>query len=72
MEKLTLTCDVRLARRLAEFNVESPPPLMWNEFDALARVPVLVIRGSNSDIPFGRRSGCHAHSPSPADGHRSR
>jgi len=48
--KLTLTYDVRLARTLAEFDVESPPPLMWNEFDALARVPVLVIRGSNSDI----------------------
>jgi pimeloyl-ACP methyl ester carboxylesterase len=48
--KLVLTYDLRLARTLAEFDVESPLSPMWNEFDALARVPVLVIRGANSDI----------------------
>jgi pimeloyl-ACP methyl ester carboxylesterase len=48
--KLALTYDERLARTLAEFDVERPLPPMWNEFDALARVPVLVIRGANSDI----------------------
>jgi len=44
------TYDVRLARSLAEVDIERPLPSMWNEFDALARVPVLVIRGANSDI----------------------
>jgi pimeloyl-ACP methyl ester carboxylesterase len=44
------TYDVRLDRTLAEVDIERPLPTMWNEFDALARVPVLVIRGANSDI----------------------
>ena len=47
---LTPTYDVRLARSLAEVDIERPLPSMWNEFEALARVPVLVIRGANSDI----------------------
>ncbi len=48
--ELLPTYDVRLARTLAEFDIERPLPPMWNEFDALARVPLLVIRGANSDI----------------------
>ncbi len=48
--ELVPTYDVRLARTLAEFDIERPLPSMWNEFDALARVPMLVIRGANSDI----------------------
>jgi pimeloyl-ACP methyl ester carboxylesterase len=44
------TYDVRLAQTLAEVDLEHPLPSLWNEFDALARVPVLVIRGANSDI----------------------
>lgn len=47
---LVPTYDVRLDRTLAEVDIERPLPTMWNEFDALARVPVLVIRGANSDI----------------------
>jgi len=42
--------DVRLARTLAEVDIERPLPALWNEFDALAGVPLLVIRGANSDI----------------------
>jgi pimeloyl-ACP methyl ester carboxylesterase len=48
--KLALTYDVGLVRALAELDVERASPPMWNEFDALTRVPVLVIRGANSDI----------------------
>ena len=48
--KLTLTYDGRLARTLADFDVERPLPPMWNEFDALVRRPILVIHGANSDV----------------------
>jgi pimeloyl-ACP methyl ester carboxylesterase len=48
--KLMLTYDERLGRTLADFDAERQPPPMWNEFDALARVPILVIRGANSDV----------------------
>jgi len=47
---LAPTYDARLARTLAEFDIERPLPAMWNEFDALSRVPILVIHGANSDI----------------------
>ncbi len=48
--KLSATYDVRLARTLASIDIERPLPPLWNEFDALSRVPLLVIRGANSDI----------------------
>ncbi len=48
--ELVPTYDVRLARTLAEFDIERPLAPLWNEFGALARLPVLVIRGANSDI----------------------
>ena len=48
--KLTPTYDIRLADLLAEVDPGHPLPAMWNEFDALAGVPILVIRGANSDI----------------------
>ena len=47
---LVPTYDARLSRTLSELDIERPLPSMWNEFDALARVPILVIRGANSDI----------------------
>lgn len=47
---LVPTYDVRLAQTLTEIDIERPLPPMWAEFGALARVPVLVIRGENSDI----------------------
>ena len=47
---LVPTYDVRLARTLAAFDIERALPPMWSEFDSLSRVPLLVIRGANSDI----------------------
>jgi pimeloyl-ACP methyl ester carboxylesterase len=49
-DELVPTYDVKLARTLAELDIERPLPSMWTEFDALSRVPILVIRGANSDI----------------------
>lgn len=42
--------DPELVRPLSAINSEGPPPPMWTQFKALARVPLLVIRGENSDI----------------------
>jgi pimeloyl-ACP methyl ester carboxylesterase len=42
--------DVRLAAALKGTKPDQPLPALWHAFDALARVPVLVIRGGNSDI----------------------
>jgi pimeloyl-ACP methyl ester carboxylesterase len=42
--------DIKLATILDAITPERPLPPLWKEFDALARVPVMVIRGTNSDI----------------------
>ena len=42
--------DVKLASALKGVNPDRPVPALWKEFDALGRVPVMVIRGTNSDI----------------------
>ena len=47
---LTPTYDLQLSRTLTAIDIERPLPPLWNEFDALARVPMLVIHGAKSDI----------------------
>jgi len=42
--------DIGIANALAGIDIERPLSTFWNEFDALADVPMLVIRGANSDI----------------------
>jgi pimeloyl-ACP methyl ester carboxylesterase len=44
------TYDVRIARTLERIDVGRPLQSLWTEFEALARVPVMVIRGANSDV----------------------
>jgi pimeloyl-ACP methyl ester carboxylesterase len=39
--------DLKVARTLQGANL---PRTLWNQFDALARVPLMVIRGANSDM----------------------
>ena len=41
--------DPKLARVLRGYSLERLPTL-WDQFDALARIPLLVIRGANSDM----------------------
>jgi hypothetical protein len=41
--------DPKLARALRGFSLERLPTL-WGQFDALARIPLMVIRGANSDM----------------------
>jgi pimeloyl-ACP methyl ester carboxylesterase len=42
--------DVKLGKTLKGTHLERPLPSLWKQFDALAGVPVMVIRGGNSDI----------------------
>ncbi len=42
--------DLDLANTLSEINLAEPVPQMWPQFDALSHVPIMVLRGENSDL----------------------
>jgi pimeloyl-ACP methyl ester carboxylesterase len=48
--KLVPSYDPSLANTLQDVDIEHPLPPLWKEFDALAAVPMTVVRGANSDI----------------------
>jgi pimeloyl-ACP methyl ester carboxylesterase len=48
--RLVSNYDPRLAETLRGIDPEKPLPDLWNAFDALGAMPVLVLRGANSDI----------------------
>jgi pimeloyl-ACP methyl ester carboxylesterase len=47
---LVPTYDIELARTLDGITPDMPPPTLWPQFDALASIPVMVIRGLLSDL----------------------
>lgn len=42
--------DVNLAKTLEGIDFNRPLPSLWSEFDALGRVPLMLLRGDNSDL----------------------
>ncbi len=47
---LVPTYDVKLAKTMEGIDFEHPLPPLWPQFDALRNVPLMVIRGANSDL----------------------
>jgi pimeloyl-ACP methyl ester carboxylesterase len=48
--ELVLRFDRNLSQTFKAFDVEQPLPTLWPQFEGLARVPVLAIRGELSDL----------------------
>ena len=42
--------DIKLLKGMEELDLEAPLPVLWAYFDALKAVPMLAIRGANSDL----------------------
>jgi pimeloyl-ACP methyl ester carboxylesterase len=48
--KLVVTYDPALTRTLETVSPDKPFPTLWDEFDAMGEVPLMVVHGANSDI----------------------
>ncbi len=48
--RVALTYDAALSRGFLAFDFSKPQPTLWSLFDELEAVPILVIRGENSDL----------------------
>jgi pimeloyl-ACP methyl ester carboxylesterase len=48
--RLVVNYDPKLARTLKAIDPERPAPALWPQFDALAHVPLMTVRGALSDI----------------------
>jgi pimeloyl-ACP methyl ester carboxylesterase len=44
------TYDVKLAKTMEGVDFDKPFPPLWAQFDAIPAVPVMVVRGQNSDL----------------------
>lgn len=74
--RLVPTYDTALMKGLAELDLEAPLPRLWHLFAGLNHVPVLAIRGENSDLLSDKTlSGMEAAHPAcerwvvPGQGH---
>ena len=47
---LVLDYDPALSKTLESVDIERPLPPLWGAFDSLARVPLMVVHGVNSDL----------------------
>ena len=49
-QRLVPTYDVHIAKTMKGIDFDRPLPPMWPQFDSLGRLPLMVLRGQNSDL----------------------